>query len=527
MNAITTIHDMKTPPQRRLRAGFVGSALGFALSVSASTATAAAAPEDASTQTALATGLRPTVLHAGESLPRWSLQQRMAYHHVPGVAIAVLRDGKLVHSVGYGTREAGTRDAVDADTLFSVGSVSKVVTAAATLRLVADGTLALDRDVDTYLKSWRVPASSAVPRPAVTLRMLMSHTAGLGVHGFADYLPGETMPTVLQTLDGKAPAKNDPVRLIHPPGERGDYSGGGVMVEQLVLEEATGLPLESIAHAQVFDPLRMRRSTFANPLPASAGNIAKAHDGNGAVTALPRGWQSFPEQAASGLWTSANDLGAFVAGLIGSYRGEGQFLPRPIATQMMTEVSPSWHGLGPRLDGAGATRIFHHGGSNDSYRAWIEGYLETGDGFVILTNGENGGALSAEIRNALSDAIGRGVNPPVRAIALDLREPVYADYAGTFVADSGVPMNHRRALADFFDIDALKVEVADGEVRVGVAGQDRASPVLPLAPNRFVSPEIDSLEIEFHRNAQGRVNALSIEHGVARAHYTRREPASE
>ncbi|WP_368563234.1 serine hydrolase domain-containing protein [Pseudoxanthomonas sp. UTMC 1351] len=522
MNA-TTIHNMKTAKHRPLCAELLGSALGFALLTFAGTAAAATALEDASTRTALATGLRPTVLHAGEALPHWSLQERMAHHHVPGVAIAVLRDGQVVHSVGYGTREAGTHDPVDGDTLFSVGSVSKIVTAATTLRLVADGKLALDRDVNTYLKSWQIIASPKAPHPMVTLRMLMSHTAGLGVHGFADYLPGEAMPTLLQILDGKAPAKNDPVRLVHPPGERGDYSGGGVMVEQLVLEETTGLPLESIARMQVFDPLRMRRSTFANPLPASAGNIAKAHDGNGAVTALPRGWQSFPEQAASGLWSSANDLGAFVAGVIGSYRGNGNFLPRPIATQMMTEVSPSWHGLGPRLDGAGTTRIFHHGGSNDSYRAWIEGYLETGDGFVILTNGENGGALSTEIRNALSDAVGRGVNPPVRAIALDLQEPAYADYAGTFVIDSAVPMDHRRALADFFDIEALEVKVADGEVRVGVAGRNRTSQMLPLTPNRFVSPDIDSLELEFHRNAQGRVNALSIEHGAARAHYTRRE----
>lgn len=498
-------------------------ALALMLALAGGCASAAnAEEEDPAIRAALSAGLRPTVLQADAAPPRWSLQERMAHHHVPGVAIAVLRDGKRVHSAGYGTREAGTRDAVDADTLFSVGSVSKVVTAAATLRLVSAGTLALDRDINQYLDSWQVPATPAHPQPVVTLRMLMSHTSGLGVHGFADYLPGEPIPTLLQTLQGRAPAKNEAVALVHPPGERGDYSGGGVMVEQRVLEEATGQPFDAIAQQQVFAPLRMRRSSFANPLPASAGNIAKAHDGDGKVTALPRGWQSFPEQAASGLWTSANDLAAFVDGLIDSYRGQGGFLPRVIATQMMTEVSPSWHGLGPRLDGAGSTRIFHHGGSNDSYRAWIEGYLETGDGFVILTNGENGAALSAEIRNALSDAIGRGVNPPVRAVALDLADPLYADYAGTFAADPGVPMDHRRALADFFDVPALEVKLDGGQVVIGVAGRNRFSAVLPLAPNRFVSPDIDGLQVEFHRDAHGRVNAMSVEHGIARAYYTRK-----
>jgi CubicO group peptidase (beta-lactamase class C family) len=481
----------------------------------------AADREDTAIKAALATGLRPTVLEPNAALPHWSLQQRMAQHHVPGVAIAVLRDGKLVHSAGYGIRQAGTHDAVNADTLFSVGSVSKVVTAATTLRLAADGKLALDQDINGYLRSWKVPASATVPAPQLTLRMLMSHTSGLGVHGFADYLPGEPLPTLLQTLDGIAPAKNKPVRLIHTPGERADYSGGGVMVEQQVLEDVTGQPLDAIARAQVFAPLGMQRSRYSEPQPGT-DNIAKAHDGDGTLTALPRGWQSFPEQGASGLWTSANDLAAFVAALTASYRGQGSFLPRAIATDMMTEVSPSWHGLGPRLDGTGQTRIFHHGGSNDSYRAWIEGYLETGDGFVILTNGENGAELAAEIRNALSDALGRGVNPPVRTVALDLRDARYADYAGVFERDDAMPMDQRRALADIFDIPALQVKVANGEVRVGVAGTPRDGQVLALTPNRFVSPDIDGLQIEFHRDARGQVNALTVVHGEGRARYVRK-----
>jgi len=500
---------------------FFPRVLCTALALLLATSAFAADRHDAAIDSALGNGLRPTVLQPGAALPRWSLQARMAQHHVPGVAIAVLRDGKLVHSAGYGTREAGTASTVDAETLFSVGSVSKVVTAATTLRLAADGKLALDQDIATYLRNWKVPATPQVPAPQLTLRMLMSHTSGLGVHGFADYLPGEPLPTLQQTLDGIAPAKNKPVRLLHTPGERGDYSGGGVMVEQQVLEDVTGQPLDAIARAQVFAPLGMQRSRYSDPQ-AGTDNIAKAHDGDGALTALPRGWQSFPEQGASGLWTSANDLAAFVAALTASYRGQGNFLPRAIATDMMTEVSPSWHGLGPRLDGAGQARIFHHGGSNDSYRAWIEGYLDTGDGFVILTNGENGAALAAEIRNALSDAIGRGVNPPVRSVALDLSDARYADYAGVFERDDSIAMDQRRALADFFDIPALQVRVANGKVRVGMAGTPRDGQMLPLSPNRFVSPDIDGLQVEFHRDARGQVNALSVVHGEGRARYMRK-----
>ncbi|WP_312318782.1 serine hydrolase domain-containing protein [Stenotrophomonas sp.] len=508
--------------KHRIRHPGGGTPLRVAAMIFALLALPAAASDlhDAAIDAALDAGLRPGVLEPGDSLPRWSLQQRMSEHHVPGVAIAVLRDGKLVHAAGYGVRAAGSDAPVNADTLFSVGSVSKVVTAATTLRLVADGRLDLDQNIQHYLTDWRVPSTAATPHPLITLRMLLSHTSGLGVHGFADYLPGEALPTLLQTLDGVPPAKNQPIRLIHAPGERGDYSGGGVMVEQHVLESVSGQRLDTLARAQVFTPVGMSRSRFDGP-PEDTDNIAKAHDGKGAVTALPRGWQSFPEAGASGLWTSAADVGRFVAALTNSYQGKDTFLPRPLATDMMTPVSPSWHGLGPRLDGDGVQRIFHHGGSNDSYRAWIEGYLETGDGFVILTNGENGAALAAEIRNALSDVIGRGVNPVVRSIALDPQSAVVASIAGRYQRSDAVPMALQGALADVFDIPGVEVTVGDKGVGMGVAGTRRSGRLLPVSPNRFVSPDVEGLQVEFQRDAWGEVSGLVVMLGDARAYYVR------
>jgi CubicO group peptidase (beta-lactamase class C family) len=350
-------------------------------------------------------GLRPSALRGGEATPRWSLRERMEHYGVPGVAVAVLRGGAIVHAAGYGVREAGTSDRVDADTLFSVGSVSKVAAAGVVLRLVAKGVLDLDRDVDAYLTSWKVPPPrEGGPAPKVTLRMLMSHTAGFGQHGFKDFQPGEALPTAVQTLEGRAPAKHGPVRLIHPPGERFEYSGGGVTVEQVVLGDVTGRPFEELARAELFEPLGLRRSTFENPLSPSRGNIAKAHDRKGKPRARPRGWEAFAELAASGLWTTARDLGAYVAALLRSYHGEGGFLPRALAVDMMTEVAPGPHGLGPRLSGRGETRTFSHSGSNESYKAYLEGNLYSGDGLVILTNGARGSELREEIRNAIADA---------------------------------------------------------------------------------------------------------------------------
>ncbi|HSX61788.1 MAG TPA: serine hydrolase domain-containing protein [Tahibacter sp.] len=466
-------------------------------------------------------GLRPSRLGAGEALPRWSLQERMAHYNVPGVAIALLRDGEVVAARGYGLREAGTQDAVDGDTLFSVGSVSKVVTSAIALRFVADGRLDLDRDVNAYLKSWRIPARPGIRDPHVSLRMLLSHTGGLDVHGFPDFQPDEPMPTLLQILDGTPPAKGGTVRLIHEPGSRYDYSGGGTMVAQLLLEEQAGSPLETVARREVLDPLRMTRSTFANPLPAERGNIAKAHDEAGARVALPRGWESFPEQAASGLWTSANELGRFTGELLKSYKGRGTLLPRPIAQAMMTEVSPSMHGLGPRLHGDGATRFFHHGGDNNSYHAWIEGYLETGDGFVILTNGDGGVNLRGEIRNALSDALGRGVNPVVRLADVDLSDRSYDDYAGRYVRDANIPADLSRGLVDSFEDTAFTIARSGAGFTIALGDPAKTHALLARAPDRFVGDDLPPNELVVHRDAHGKVRGVTIERGNARAYYRR------
>lgn len=464
-------------------------------------------------------GLRPTFLKAGEAMPGWSLQERMATLHIPGVAIAILRDGKVTQARGYGVLQAGNGTRVDADTLFNVGSLSKMVAAATSLQLVADGSIDLDRDVNSYLETWRIPAAPGIDDPAVTLRMLLSHTSGLSVHGFPDFAPDAPVPTMLQSLNGEAPARNAPIRLQRAPGLLGDYSGGGTTVAQLLIEDVAGKPLEAVAREQVFGPVGMPRSTYASPLPVTTSNVAKAHDETGTPVALPRGWETFPQEAAAGLWTSANELGAFAGELIRSYQGRSDFLPRRLAIAMMTEVAPSWHGLGPRLDGAGDARVFHHGGSNDSYNAWIEGYLETGDGFVILTNGANGWQLRSEVRNALSDAIGHGVSPPIRAVTMDAVAAGFADYPGTYRLDADYPVDHRQALTDLFDVGTLEITMADGALAVAIPGE--TGPLLPLSPSRFVAPSVFGTQYQFHRDPRGRVRAVTVEFGDGRAYYRR------
>ena len=203
--------------------------------------------------------LRPTV-HSGSE--RWELTQRMLHYGVPGVAVAILRDGRAVSLKGYGSRLAGHDFPVGPDTLFSVGSVSKVATAALCLKLVALGKLDLDQNVDRWLRRWRLPQGLEGDTSDISLRMLLSHTAGLNVHGFKDVEPSAPLPSLLQTLNGAPPALNKPLERIDRAGSRSRYSGGGYMVAQAVIEDSMGQTLDALARRYVFAPLGMSRSRF-------------------------------------------------------------------------------------------------------------------------------------------------------------------------------------------------------------------------------------------------------------------------
>ncbi len=324
-----------------------------------------------------------------------TIEERMKLHRVPGMSIALIKNGKLLFAKSYGVKQAGTKDKIDSETVFSVGSVSKVAAAVATLRLVEQGKLDLDADVNRYLTSWQVTENKYTQKQPVTLRHILSHTAGFTIHGFKDFQPGEKLPNTLDTLMGRSPAQHGPVEVIFTPGTNYLYSGGGITVEQLIIEETTELDFASAVKKLVFEPLNMTRSTYQNPLPVNHGNIAKAHGPNGEPRALPRGWEAMPEMGASGLWTTPTELATLVIALIDAYHGESSaIISKTLAKDMMTRVKPGAFGLGPELS---QDDVFFHGGSNESYKAFMMGNLRTGNGVVILTNSANGRRLVNEI----------------------------------------------------------------------------------------------------------------------------------
>lgn len=449
-------------------------------------------------------GLRPALRAAGATPQRWTLESRMRHHKVPGVSIAIIHDGKLAYAKGYGEIEIGSGEVVTTDTVFSVGSLSKVGAAITTLRLVAEAALDLDADIDGYTERWKLPGSSLRDGRPVTLRGLLSHTAGLSVHGFADFQPNEDVPTLVQILGSDGPAKNAKVELVYAPGESSAYSGGGTTLAELVVEDVTGMSFPEAAQAKLFEPLGMDRSTYVNPLPAEHGDIARAHDENGLLTAKPRGWHTFAERAASGLWTTPSDYARMVVALMDSYHGRGSFLPPPIAIDALTEVGASQYGLGPKLEGIGLDRRFMHGGANESYKAFFQVYVERGEGLVVFTNGANGGSLHAEIRRAAADTFAWPDDKQLTMIPPERMAQTLDGFVGKYVAVEPAHLAGQRGLfsgpleyrvkQDEKGLSMVAVYLADGE-----RTEERRIPLYPVAPLVFADEDA-SFTVEFVRD---------------------------
>lgn len=377
---------------------------------------------------AVETGLRSAVVIEGGSADGRRLEDRMRALKVPGVAIAVVRNGKLDWAKGYGVVGPGG-EPVDAETLFQAGSVSKPVAAVTAMTLVQDGVLWLDAPINAALKSWTLPENAFTRASPVTLRRLLSHAAGATVHGFPGYAVGAAIPTTPQILDGAAPANTPPVVVDQPVGVAYRYSGGGYTIIQLAMTDATQKPFPAIARAKLFAPLGMARSTFDQPLAAGTPNVALAHDEAGQP--IPGGFHVYPEMAAAGLWTSATELARFVIEVQNAPHGRGKALSQETAREMLTPQPGGW-ALGFKVTGQGEALSFFHDGSNAGYKATLIGHPETGDGAVILTNGDQGYQLGQEILRGVAVAYGWSDNRPIARKAAPLALAAQRPFAGTF-----------------------------------------------------------------------------------------------
>lgn len=433
--------------------------------------------------------LHGTVMEKDDPCVR--LEDRMAALHVPGVSVAVIHNGVIEWSRGFGVARVGGT-AVTADTLFQAGSISKPVSAMAALRLVQEKKLSLDADVNTELVSWKVPASPAAGGAPVTLRELLTHTAGMTVHGFPGYERGAQVPTLVEVLNGQKPANTQAIVVESAPGSKWNYSGGGYTVMLQMLLDVTKEPFPKLMHDTVLGPIGMSHSTYQQPLPTELeSNAATPYNADG--TPVTGGAHTYPEMTAAGLWTTASDLARYAIENQLSLQGKANHvLSQEMTKEMLTPGKGSW-GLGLQIGGSESDRYFSHGGVNAGFESVFVAYENHGDGAVVMTNAQGGSRLADEVMRSIAVEYGWPDFRPVVRTAMKVDDAVLAQYVGTYALSPN--------FAFTFTLEGNQLMVQ--------AGQQPKLPMFPESETKFFLKAVNA-EFEFVRDDKGQVSSMVL-----------------
>jgi CubicO group peptidase (beta-lactamase class C family) len=361
------------------------------------------------------------------------LAERMTQLHVPGVSVAVINDHKIEWAKAYGLADSQAKTPLRTETLFQAGSVSKPIAAMAALKLVEEGKLNLDRDVNLQLKTWKVPENKYTEKHPVDLRAILSHTAGFTVHGFPGYAVGKPIPTLPQILDGVKPTANTrSVRVDKVPGKGFRYSGGGTTVMQQLVIDVTDQPFPKVLYDLVLAPIGMTSSTYEQPLPTDwASRASTAHDRLGKPIAGR--WHIYPEMAAAGLWTTPSDVARYVIEVQLAHEGKShKVLSHSMVEEMLKPQGGGPVGLGPFLRGSKVAPRFEHGGSDAGFMCKFVGYVDRGQGAMVMTNSEQGGQLVEEVLSGIAVAYGWPDYLPPEHVIVKLAPKVIDGYLGHY-----------------------------------------------------------------------------------------------
>ncbi len=444
--------------------------------------------------------LLPAIVIKGAASPTLPLAERMRFYRVPGVSVAVVSGGKIDWARGFGVKDVSTNEPITTETLFQAGSISKPVAALAALRLVQDGRLSLDEDVNARLASWKLPENKFTKEKKVTLRRLLTHSAGLTVHGFPGYADGAQVPTFLQVLNGEKPANTAAIRVDTVPGTVWRYSGGGYTIMQQMLIDVANKPFPDILNELVLEPAGMKQSTYEQPLPpARAKDAATAHKGGQPVKGR---FHTYPEMAAAGLWTTPTDLALLTVELQNSLAGKSnRIISKEMAAQMMSRQFGEW-GLGPSVEVRGEAIEFSHGGVDEGFEAFWAG-LSDGRGVVVMTNGEGGTALAMEIIRSVAREYGWTEHAPLERELAQVDPQIYDFYVGDFKFKISPQLTV-----------VLGVSTEGGKLLVQQNGGAKRE-WLPASETEFFSVASGNTLV-FARDAHGAVGELTLKQGGER-----------
>ncbi|QIG54031.1 beta-lactamase family protein [Altererythrobacter sp. BO-6] len=418
-------------------------------------------------QVAIETRLLRAAEFAGEDDPAFTIAQRMASQGVSAVAVAVMRGGETHWQGFYGADSGGP------DTLFQAASMSKAVASVGIAALARERGFSLDADIMPALAGLLDPRAVNPGGVKVTLRGLLSHTNGASVSGFPGYAEGETVPTTLGVVLGAGGSNTGPV--IIDPAQIGtfNYSGGGYTLAQLWAETVSGESFAALMDRLVLRPIGMAHSSFALQPPAA--DVARAQDGfDGPV---PGGWNSYPESAAAGLWTTPADYGRFAHALMRAAKGDGSAGIDPAVAAEVLRVVEDDYGLGVSVvdvGGKGELR-FSHSGGNRGYRTQFNAYPARDEAIVVLTNAPGGWTVLGDIMRTAMRAYGWPHEPREVKTRFALSGDALARLAGDYVEQG------KAEVAVSFSVDGADL--------IGRTPNGYTFRMVPVGPERFVDPD--------------------------------------
>lgn len=428
----------------------------------------------------------------GEPAKTYSILQRMEKFNVPGVSIAIAKDGELVYAKGFGIANSKSGSEVTKNTLFQAGSISKPLAALSVLKLVEQGKLDLDTDVNTYLKTWKVPENRFTKDEKVTLRRILSHTAGITVHGFPGYKPKEDFPSTIDVLTGNG---NTPIVTVDTiPGSIWRYSGGGYTILQQIVKDVSGIELDEFMEKYIFPELGMSESTFSQPIDESkTALVSGAYDANGK---LYKGiWHNYPEVAAAGLWTTPSDLIKYCLQIQKIYTGEAEgVLTKEIVAEMLTPNKNNW-GLGLSLTNEGDSLRFGHGGKNAGFTNNMIAFAHNGDAIIVMTNGDSGGHIIDDVILAVSTFYNWNISHPINVNPVSIDEKDLIKFTGKYPYSQ----NGKQVY--------IKVKLKNGELLLDDPALPDPLHLTPLSSSEFVDFE-NGIMIDFIMNEKGEVTNL-------------------
>lgn len=425
------------------------------------------------------------------------LQERMKFYNVPGVSIAVIKDYKLEWARGYGFADKEQSVPVTTQTLFQAASISKSLNAVGVLKLAQNGKVNLDADINTYLTTWKFPYDSTKGKKIITLRNILSHTAGTSVHGFRGYAAGEEVPTITQILNGEKPANSQPVRSLFDAGTKYQYSGGGTTISQLVVMDVTHLPYDQYAQKNILDPLGMKNSFYS--MPPKEEKLSRLATGYRSEGNPVKGkYHVYPEQAAASLWTNPTELSNFIIELQLACLGKSKkVLSKEWASAMITPVMND-AALGTFIRTAGDEKYFSHGGANEGFRCIYIGNVANGNGAVVMVNSDNGNILQ-EILNSIATVYGWKdfYKPEIRTV-VQIPEDVLDSYVGEYTISEQFKIIIRR------DGNTLKAQATNQpEIDLFAEAQNKFFLKVVRAQIEFVKDDNDAItKLILHQNGQ-------------------------